>query len=183
MEQKAAWKQRALIKCYHGTFDPVFASSLTTTPWWPMPTCSCWPHFPNNCACGNSSNITSTSAARQGWRTLGTGCCDAGRLRAGGRRLHRRRRSAARRWGCWCSRLRSQGFIHAGNPPAPLSLRPCPPARPGLWKRASQQVFISPEWSGSRSGYRAVVTHIASRTGKCLRGFCAIGRPLAPAMI
>ena len=56
---------------------------------------------------------------------------DAGRLRAGWRRLHRRRRCAARRWDGRCSRLPGQGAIHTGHFPAQLSLGPRPPTGPG----------------------------------------------------
>ena len=45
---------------------------------------------------------------------------DAGRFRAGWRRLHRRRRCAARWWDGRCSRLRGQGAIHPGHLPAQL---------------------------------------------------------------
>ena len=45
---------------------------------------------------------------------------DAGRFRAGGRRLHRRRRCAACWWDSRCSRLRGQGAIHPGHLPAQL---------------------------------------------------------------
>ena len=45
---------------------------------------------------------------------------DAGRFRAGRRRLHRRRRCAARWWDGRCSRLRGQGAIHPGDLPAQL---------------------------------------------------------------
>ncbi len=56
---------------------------------------------------------------------------DAGRLRPGWRRLHRRRRCAASRWDGRCSRLPGQGAIHTGRFPAQLSLGPRPPTGPG----------------------------------------------------
>ena len=66
-------------------------------------------------------------------RRAGTGqhggqAADAGRFRAGGRRLHRRRGCAARRWDGRCSRLHGQGAIYPGHLPAQLSLgaRPFP---------------------------------------------------------
>ena len=52
---------------------------------------------------------------------------DAGRFRAGWRRLHRRRRCLARWRGGLRSRQRSQGAIHPGHLPAQLSLGPRPP--------------------------------------------------------
>ena len=55
---------------------------------------------------------------------------DAGRLRLGWRRLHRRRRCATRRWDGQCSRLHGQGAIHPGHLPAQLSLGACPSTRP-----------------------------------------------------
>ena len=51
---------------------------------------------------------------------------DAGRFRAGRRRLHRRRRCAARWWDGRCSRLRGQGAIHSGDLPAQLPVGACP---------------------------------------------------------
>ena len=45
-----------------------------TPAWWPMPACSCRPPSPGTWACGNSSTITLTSAARRDGRTLGTRC-------------------------------------------------------------------------------------------------------------
>ena len=39
-----------------------------------MPACSCRPPSPGTWACGNSSTITLTSAARRDGRTLGTRC-------------------------------------------------------------------------------------------------------------
>ena len=42
--------------------------------WWPMPACSCRPPSPGTWACGNSSTITLTLAARRDGRTLGTRC-------------------------------------------------------------------------------------------------------------
>ena len=64
---------------------------------------------------GNSSTITLTSAAGSGehWGQD----ADAGRFRAGRRRLHRRRGCAARWWDGRCSRLRGQGAIHPGDLP------------------------------------------------------------------
>ena len=55
---------------------------------------------------------------------------DAGRFRAGRRRLHRRRRCAARWWDGRCSRLRGQGAIHPGDLPAQLPVGACPSTRP-----------------------------------------------------
>ena len=55
---------------------------------------------------------------------------DAGRFRAGWRRLHRRRRCAARWWDGRCSRLRGQGAIHPGDVPAQLPVGACPSTRP-----------------------------------------------------
>ena len=56
---------------------------------------------------------------------------DAGRLGAGGRRLHRRRRCVAHRQDGLRSRLRSQSAIHPGHLPAQLHLGPRPPAGRG----------------------------------------------------
>ena len=56
---------------------------------------------------------------------------DAGGLRVGRWRLHRRRRCVARRWDGLRSRQRSQGAIHPGHLPAQLSLGPGPPTGPG----------------------------------------------------
>ena len=56
---------------------------------------------------------------------------DSGRLRAGGRRLHRRRRCTARRWDGRCSRLHGQGAIHPGHFPAQLPVGLRPPTGPG----------------------------------------------------
>ena len=53
-----------------------------------------------------------------------------GRLRAGGRRMHRRRRCAACWWDGRCSRPRGQGAIHPRDLPAQLSLGARPPTRP-----------------------------------------------------
>ena len=50
--------------------------------------------------------------------------------RAGRRRLHRRRRCAARWWDGRCSRLRGQGAIHPGDLPAQLPVGACPSTRP-----------------------------------------------------
>ena len=55
---------------------------------------------------------------------------DAGRFRAGRRRLHRRRRCAARWRDGRCSRLRGQGAIHPGDLPAQLPVGACPSTRP-----------------------------------------------------
>ena len=52
---------------------------------------------------------------------------DAGGLRVGRWRLHRRRRCVARRWDGLRSRQRSQGAIYPGHLPAQLSLGPGPP--------------------------------------------------------
>ena len=52
-------------------------------------------------------------------------------FRAGGRRLHRRRRCAACWWDGRCSRLRGQGAIHPGHLPAQLPVGACPSTRPG----------------------------------------------------
>ena len=57
---------------------------------------------------------TLTSAERRDGRNWGQDA-DAGRFRAGRRRLHRRRRCAARWWDGRCSRLRGQGAIHPGD--------------------------------------------------------------------
>ena len=70
------------------------------------------------------------------WRRAGAGqhggqAADAGRFRAGGRRLHRRRGCAACRWDGRCSRLRGQGAIHPRDLPAQLSLGARPSTRPG----------------------------------------------------
>ena len=48
----------------------------------------------------------------------------------GRRRLHRRRRCAARWWDGRCSRLRGQGAIHPGDLPAQLPVGACPSTRP-----------------------------------------------------
>ena len=53
--------------------NPDRIRSLTTTAWWPMPDCSFLPPSPSTWACGNSSTITLTSAARRD-RTRGTRC-------------------------------------------------------------------------------------------------------------
>ena len=74
LEQKPARKQGAPNRCRHITIPTVSASSLTTIAWWPMPACSCRPPSPGTWACGNSSTITLTSAARRDGRTLGTRC-------------------------------------------------------------------------------------------------------------
>ena len=74
LEQKPARKQGAPNRCRHRTIPTVSASSLTTIAWWPMPACSCRPPSPGTWACGNSSTITLTSAARRDGRTLGTRC-------------------------------------------------------------------------------------------------------------
>ena len=55
---------------------------------------------------------------------------DPGGFRAGGRRLHRRRRCVAHRQDGLRSRLRSQSAIHPGHLPAQLHLGPRPPAGP-----------------------------------------------------
>ena len=70
------------------------------------------------------------------WRRAGAGqhggqAADAGRFRAGGRRLHRRRGCAACWWDGRCSRLRGQGAIHPRDLPAQLSLGARPSTRPG----------------------------------------------------
>ena len=90
LKQKTARKQGAPSRCCHRIIPTVSASSLTTTAWWPMPACSCRPPLHSTWACGNSSTITSTSAAH-GAGEHGGQTADAGRFRAGGRRLHRRR--------------------------------------------------------------------------------------------
>ena len=90
LKQKTARKQGAPSRCCHRTIPTVSASSLTTTAWWPMPACSCRPPLHSTWACGNSSTITSTSAAHRAGEHGGQ-TADAGRFRAGGRRLHRRR--------------------------------------------------------------------------------------------
>ena len=74
LEHKPARKQGAPNRCRHRTIPTVSASSLTTIAWWPMPACSCRPPSPGAWACGNSSTITLTSAARRDGRTLGTRC-------------------------------------------------------------------------------------------------------------
>ena len=74
LEQEPARKQGAPNRCRHRTIPTVSASSLTTIAWWPMPACSCRPPSPGTWACGNSSTITLTSAARRDGRTLGTRC-------------------------------------------------------------------------------------------------------------
>ena len=56
---------------------------------------------------------------------------DAGGLRPGRRRLHRRRRFLARRQDRRRSRMRSQGALHSGHLPAQLPVGPCPPVGPG----------------------------------------------------
>ena len=56
---------------------------------------------------------------------------DAGRFRAGGRRLHRRRRCAARRWDGPHPGRHDQGAIHPGHLPAQFSLGPRPSTGPG----------------------------------------------------
>ena len=56
---------------------------------------------------------------------------DPGGFRAGGRRLHRRRRCVAHRQDGLRSRLRSQSAIHPGHLPAQLHLGPRPPAGRG----------------------------------------------------
>ena len=62
---------------------------------------------------------------------LGGQDADAGRLRLGWRRLHRRRRCAAHRGDGQCSRLHGQGAIHPGHLPAQFSLGPRPSTGPG----------------------------------------------------
>ena len=98
LEQKPARKQGAPNRCCHRTIPTASASSLTTTAWWPMPDCSFLPPSPSTWACGNSSTITLTSAARRGRANTGDkmltlvasalagGDCidDADALRAGG---------------------------------------------------------------------------------------------------
>ena len=74
LEQKPARKEGAPNRCCHRTIPTVSASPLTITAWWPMPACSCRPPSPGTWACGNSSTITLTSAARQGGPTGGTRC-------------------------------------------------------------------------------------------------------------
>ena len=74
LEQKPARKQGAPNRCCHRTIPTASASSLTTTAWWPMPDCSFLPPSPSTWACGNSSTITLTSAARRDGRTRGTRC-------------------------------------------------------------------------------------------------------------
>ena len=64
LKQKTARKQGAPSRCCHRIIPTVSASSLTTTAWWPMPACSCRPPLHSTWACGNSSTITSTSAAQ-----------------------------------------------------------------------------------------------------------------------
>ena len=92
---------------------------------------------------------------------------DAGRFRAGRRRLHRRRRCAARWWDGRCSRLRGQGAIHPGDLPAQLPVGACPSTRP-------RDADSPPDMVGSClvcfqgvSGCRPGVTHdmIGHRTG------------------
>ena len=56
---------------------------------------------------------------------------DPGGVCPGWRRLHRRRRCAARRWDGRCSRLQGQGAIHLGHFPAQLPLGPRPSTGPG----------------------------------------------------
>ena len=78
----------------------------------------------------NSSTITLSSAERRRRANTGDIDADAGRFRAGRRRLHRRRRCAARWWDGRCSRLRGQGAIHPGDLPAQLPVGACPSTRP-----------------------------------------------------
>ena len=56
---------------------------------------------------------------------------DAGGLRSGRRRLHRRHRCAARRRDRPRSRFHGQGSLHPGRLPAQLPVGPCPPTGPG----------------------------------------------------
>ena len=74
LEQKPARKEGAPNRGYHAIIPTASASPLTITAWWPMLACSCRPPSPGTWACGNSSTITSTSAARQGGPTGGTRC-------------------------------------------------------------------------------------------------------------
>ena len=76
---------------------PTASVSLsTTTAWWAMPGCSFRPPSPSTWACGNSGHHLDLAGAGAGQH--GGQDTDAGRFRAGWRRLHRRRRCAARRW-------------------------------------------------------------------------------------
>ena len=129
MEQKNSPRKGSPIRCYHATTPTGSKSPSTTTAWWPMPACFFLPPSPGAWACGNSSTVTSTSAARRGGPTRGQ-AADAGRFRAGRRRLHRRRRCAVCRWDGRFSRLRGQGAIHPRDLPAQLSLGPRPSTRP-----------------------------------------------------
>ena len=66
---------------------------------------------------------------------------DAGRFRAGGRRLHRRRGCAACWWDGRCSRLRGQGAIHHQDPPAALL----------LYGRTAHPLGAPPHFASSRA--------------------------------
>ena len=108
-----------------------FVSLSTTTGWWPMPGCSFRPPSPITWACGNSSNPSPRPGRRAGAGQHGGQDADAGRFRAGGRRLHRRRRCAARRWDGPHPGRHDQGAIHPGHLPAQFSLGPRPSTGPG----------------------------------------------------
>ena len=56
---------------------------------------------------------------------------DAGRFRAGGRRLHRRRRCAACGADLLGAGVHGQSALHPGDVPAQLPVGPCPSAGPG----------------------------------------------------
>ena len=78
--------------------------SLTTAAWWPMPACSFRPPWcPAPGPAGTRPTITLTSADAPGRANTEGQDADAGRFRAGRRRLHRRRRCAARWWDGRCT--------------------------------------------------------------------------------
>ena len=76
---------------------------------------------------------------------------DAGGLRAGGRRLHRRRRCVAHRRDRPRSRFHGQGALHLGHFPAQLQVGPRPSTGPG------EPPVAGPGMAGrSRTGRRAI---------------------------
>ena len=106
------------------------ASSLTTTAWWPMPDCSFLPPSPSTRVLRELVDRHLDLGERAGTGEHGGQDADAGRIRLGWRRLHRRRRCAARRWtvrvlGCMVKTPSTLGHL-----PAQLSLGACPSTRP-----------------------------------------------------
>ena len=130
LEQKTAWKQGAPNRCWHRTIPTGSASFLMT------PTggqCRSAPSGHPRPASGPARTRPAVPrpGPRAGAGQRGGQDDDPDRVCAGWRRLHRRRRCAARRWDRRCSRVQGQGAIHPGHFPAQLPLGPRPSAGPG----------------------------------------------------